>query len=424
MQATIKPGFLEGGISVPASKSMMQRSCAGALLHCGRTIIHNPGQSEDDLAALSIIQQLGARLVEQSAHRIVIESSGVIAGATAIDCGESGLSARLFTPIACLSRQHILIEGHGSLLRRPMQAFHDVLPQLGVVMNNFNGHLPFAVRGPLSPGNIVVDGSLSSQFLSGLLFAYCAAATEPVVITVHNLKSKPYIDLTLQVLAAFGWVVTHDRYERFFVDPASFHAKSDVEIDIEGDWSSAAYWLVGAALNGAVSLRHLAPSSFQADMKIMELLKQAGCEVAIEANAISVKQTTLSAFEADLTDAPDLFPIVAILAARSHGTSVLRGVHRLRHKESDRQHSTVEMLQRFGVRCRVDQDALLIDGSTKLNAATINGYHDHRIVMAAAISALGAEGNTIITSAEAVAKSYPNFFEHLASLGIQCSVNS
>lgn len=424
MQATIKPGFLAGTLSVPASKSMMQRACAGALLHRGRTIIHNPGRSEDDLAALHIVQQLGGRVVEQSATRIVIESSGMIPEASAIYCGESGLSARLFTPIASLCNQQILIDGHGSLLRRPMQIFQDVLPQLGVTMIEFHGHLPFAVRGPLSPLNISVDGSVSSQFLSGLLFAYCAAATQPVVITVHNLKSKPYIDLTLQVLAAFGWVVTHDGYRIFFIDPALFDVKSDVEINIEGDWSSAAYWLVGAALNGSVSLLHHPLNSFQADRKIIELLKDAGCEVVIEASSISVKQTTLSAFDADLNDAPDLFPIVAILAACSHGTTVLRGLHRLQHKESDRKHSTVEMLQRFGVHCRVDHDALLIDGPTKLNATTIHGYHDHRIVMAAAIGALSAEGNSIITSAEAVAKSYPNFFEHLASLGIQCLINS
>lgn len=420
MQAIVKPGFLQGTVAVPPSKSMMQRACAGALLHKGKTIINNPGKSEDDKAALEIIRQLGAGIIEHSASRLVIESAGIIPHTNTINCGESGLSARLFTPIAALSENEIGIEGRGSLLARPMHFFQEVLPGLEVTLPDFNGGLPFSVKGVLQPRNITIDGSLSSQFLSGLLFAFCYAAKNPVTIEVRDLKSKPYIDLTLEVLNEFGWTVTHEDYRSFYIDPGKFAHKEVVELTIEADWSSAACWLVAAAINGKLSVEHLRVDSVQADKKIVDILQNAGCVIRLNETYLNVEKSSLIAFSVDLSDSPDLFPVAAVLASLAQGTSSLEGLNRLTHKESNREQSIIDMLSQFGVSYRVQNDALVIDGRRQLNGGVINGHHDHRIVMAAAIGALCADAATVITNAESVAKSYPDFFAHLASLDIHC----
>ena len=214
MNITIHPSHLKGNIYAPASKSSMQRACAAALLRKGKTIIKNPGHCNDDKAALSIIEKLGA-VVEHNTNQILIESNGINPVSSEINCGESGLSIRMFTPIAALADKEITINGSGSLVERPMHFFDSILPQLGVSIKSNKGKLPMIIRGPLQANDIVIDGSLSSQFLTGLLLAYSASLANqqypvnnstfsPVVLIVNNLKSKPYINLTLDVMNHFG----------------------------------------------------------------------------------------------------------------------------------------------------------------------------------------------------------------------------
>ena len=210
MKVTIHPSQLKGLIQAPASKSSMQRACAAALLSKGTSVIHNPGNSNDDKAALDIIQKLGAK-VEVEGSELKVESSGVDPIANEINCGESGLSIRMFTPIVALSDKEITINGSGSLTTRPMDFFDDILPELGVKIKSNDGKLPMTVQGPLVPANIEVDGSLSSQFLTGLLMAYSAAGAKDASIRVNNLKSKPYIALTLDVMKQFGMNVPENR---------------------------------------------------------------------------------------------------------------------------------------------------------------------------------------------------------------------
>ena len=202
MKAIVVPSQLKGSITAPTSKSSMQRACAAALVRKGETVLFNPGSSNDDKAALNIIQQLGAKVDVQS-DRIIINSNGVKPVGNVIDCHESGLSIRMFTSIAALSEQLITVKGSGSLSKRPMNFFDEVLPQLCVEIKSNNGYLPIEINGPLQPKNITIDGSLSSQYLTGLLFAYAAADASDVSIKVTNLTSRPYVDLTLQVLKSF-----------------------------------------------------------------------------------------------------------------------------------------------------------------------------------------------------------------------------
>jgi 3-phosphoshikimate 1-carboxyvinyltransferase len=420
MIATIEPGTVSGTIAAPPSKSHTQRIYAAALLHQGTTYVHGAGHSDDELAAFSIIQQLGARIEQLPGGVVAVSSNGIQPISGEINCVESGLSTRLFAPIAALSSQPITIHGKGSLLKRPMHDFNEILPALGVALPGFNGFVPFTLQGPLVPRNITIDAGESSQFLSGLLFALASVAKETITVSVKALTSKPYIDLSLAVLAHFGRPVYHNRYREFIIDPALFTHQQTVEVAVEGDWSSAAYLLTAGAIAGNVKVQHLNLASTQADRAILKVLQLAGADILIDDTDITVKKSELQAFEFDATHCPDLFPVLAVLGACASGDSYVRGVHRLFHKESNRVESVTEMLESFGVHFSVEDDTLCINGETRLQGTVVDSYHDHRIVMAAAIGALRAGSRVDILHAEAVSKSYPEFFTDLAACGVKC----
>lgn len=422
MQAIIEPGNVYGTITPPASKSMMQRVCAAALLHTGKTIVHNPGTSNDDKAALSIIEQLGAKLQYHNDY-IEIVSNGIAPIADTINCHESGLSARMFTPIAALTNKAITINGSGTLLNRSMTELANILPQAGVSVETTGGRLPLHIKGPLLPVTIRIDGSQSSQYLSGLLFAFSYAVTLPVIIEVTNLTSRPYIDMTLEVLQTFGKRIVNDSYTRFIIDPANFESKGDVELTIEADWSGAAFWCVAAAIAGEIKLNHMNMDSAQADKAIINILEATGTCIHNADGVLTIKSPDkLLPFDFDATNCPDLFPPLAVLASYCNGDSTISGVHRLFDKESNRVASITDMLYQFGVTFSVEDDILTIEGKHKLEAATVDSYNDHRIAMATAIAALRAQGACIIEQAEAVSKSYPRFFSDLSSLGVKCTL--
>ncbi|MDO9376021.1 MAG: 3-phosphoshikimate 1-carboxyvinyltransferase [Ferruginibacter sp.] len=432
MLVTIQPSTITGHIVSPTSKSSMQRACAAALLTGGRTIIQNPGKSNDDLAALEVITSLGAKIVEQSAEELVIESSGLTSDNTSssrtINCGESGLGIRMFAPIAALSSAPVTINGSGSLLTRPMDFFDEVFPQLDIQIHSNNGKLPITLHGPLQPKDITIDGSLSSQFLTGLLIAYGKTAKKPVTITVSNLKSRPYIDLTLSVMKHFGWEVNNDAYERFTIQPgpgivnaSNGTPESDITYRVEGDWSGAAFLLVAGAVAGKITIEGLDVFSTQADKAILQALMQSEAVMSIEEKVITIGPGKLTAFHFNATDCPDLFPPLVALAAYCEGTTVIEGVSRLAHKESNRGLTLQNEFGKMGIEIILQDDLMLIKGGTGLNGAIVHSNHDHRIAMACAVAALKADGATTIEEAEAINKSYPNFYKDLSILGATVS---
>ena len=367
MKAIIAPSKLKGTITAPASKSSMQRACAAALIRKGKTVLSNPGISNDDKAALNIIRQLGATY-EVNGDKIVIDSSGVNAVGDNIDCHESGLSIRMFTSIAALSDKKITVKGSGSLTKRPMDFFDEVLPQLGVEVKSNNGYLPLEIKGPLQPKNITVDGSLSSQYLTGLLFAYAAADAKDVSIKVKNLSSRPYVDLTLKVLEAYGLKVPENRnYEEFyFRDSKVYGQPSTINYTVEGDWSGGAFLLVGSAIAGNVNIKGLDLSSTQADRAVLQALMQAGTNISIRAEEMEIKESKLKAFHFNATDCPDLFPPLVALASYCEGTTVIEGTKRLTHKESNRALTLQEEFGKMGVKIQLQNDQMLIQGNPKL----------------------------------------------------------
>lgn len=424
MQVTISPSEIKGTITAPASKSAMQRACAAALLKGGKTVLYNPGVSNDDKAALNIIQQLGAK-VQAAGETVVIESNGILPVGAEINCGESGLSARMFTSIAALSKEPISVTGSGSLMKRPFSFFTDVLPQLGVECNSKNGLLPLQIKGPLQPRNIEIDGSLSSQFLTGLLFAFSAAKAADVAIVVNNLSSKPYINLTLRVMNDFGLPVPeNDDYKSFCFSNQLFNQPTiqPTNYNVEGDWSGAAFLLVAGAVAGDVIVKGLDVTSTQADKTILQALMECNANISIEETQIHVHKGKLKPFHLNATDCPDLFPPLVALAAYCNGTSVIEGVHRLTHKESNRALTLQEEFSKMGVDIRFQNDWMLIEGGKKINGTRVHSRHDHRIAMACAVAALGAEGEVTIEEADAVNKSYPQFWEHIEKLSATLSL--
>ncbi|WP_205512639.1 3-phosphoshikimate 1-carboxyvinyltransferase [Longitalea arenae] len=417
MIVTIQPSEIKGSIQAPASKSSMQRGCAASLLFKGTTIIRNPGHSNDDKAALGVIRDLGAVVEKMDDGSLQVTGSGVNPESGAVNCGESGLGIRMFTPIISLSNKQITINGEGSLVNRPMDFFDEVLPQLGVQIISRKGKLPLQVKGPLQPKNITIDGSLSSQFLTGLLFGYAASNANNVTITVNNLKSKPYIDLTLTVMKQFGWQVENRNYEEFRFTGNPNPPSQRITYTVEGDWSGAAFLLVTGAIAGDITVMGLDVQSTQADRAVLQALQACGAKMSIQAEQIEIGPASLKAFQFDATECPDLFPPLVALAAYCKGTTVIEGVKRLTHKESNRALTLQEEFGKMGIEIELQDDLMLIKGGNGVKGAAVHSHHDHRIAMACAVAALKATGETIISEAQAINKSYPDFYEHIAALG-------
>lgn len=423
MNAIVFPSVINSIIIATASKSSMQRACAAALLKKGESIIYNYGKSNDDKAALSIIESFGA-IVKQHTDYLSIYSNGISSFSNKINCGESGLSIRMFTPIAALSHNEIEINGMGSLTNRPMDFFDEVLPQLGVNIKSYFGKLPLLVKGPLVPTNITVDGSLSSQFLTGLLMAYSATDAKDVCIQVNNLKSKPYINLTLEVMHCFGLKIpANDNYEKFYFRKESYQFKTDkINYTVEGDWSGAAFLLVAGAIAGKITVKGLQLNSAQADKAILNAIKDCGAKIICKENEISVEKNDLNAFQFDATECPDLFPPLVALASFCKGTTVIKGVSRLTHKESNRGETLQQEFAKLGVSILLDHDFMHIVGIEEAKSFIVSSHHDHRIAMACAVAALRANDKVEIENAEAINKSNPDFFNDLKRINVNVSI--
>lgn len=426
MIVTVQPSSIKGTIYAPTSKSSMQRGCAAALLSKGTTVIRHPGRSNDDKAAMEVIQKLGAK-IEDRGDELVITSNGVHPVSSEINCGESGLGIRMFTPLAALSEKEIVINGTGSLVTRPMDFFDEIFPKLGISIRSNGGKLPLNIKGPLKPTDIEVDGSLSSQFLTGLLMAYAAAGASDATITVRNLTSKPYIDLTLQVMRHFGWEVENRNYKEFYFPSTRNFQPETRNYTVEGDWSGAAFLLVAGAIAGKITVKGLDVQSTQADKAVLQALMQTEANLSIQDDQIEIGPPAsgngLKAFHFNANECPDLFPPLVALAAYCNGTTVIEGVKRLTHKESNRALTLQQEFGKMGIAIELQDDLMLIKGGAGVNGATVHSHHDHRIAMACAVAALPATGEMTIEEAQAINKSYPDFYDHLRLLGGQATVH-
>ncbi len=426
MYCTIKPSGIIGRVQAPASKSCMQRALAAALLFNGKTILHHIDNSADSTAAMEVIKTLGATVLPTAKHDLEILSSGykgneslLIKDDLLLNCGESGLAFRMFAAIAALFDKEILLHATDSLRNRPMHFFDEIFPLLNVSIQSANGYAPLQIHGPLIPRNLSLTQMESSQFLTGLLLAFSAANAREISISIDTLPGKGYIELTLAIMKNFGMhlPIWKNAQQFYFPGPGEPTALREINYTIEGDWSGAAFLLVAGALAGEISVTGLSLSSPQPDKAILEALQSAGANILIEADVITVKKSALRNFSFDATSAPDQFPPLAALAALCTGTSTIRGIHRLIHKESNRATVIRDELTKLGIPVKLIGDTMAIQGGGRIAPALMQTHNDHRIAMMNSLLALCAHGPVSFDKAEVVQKSYPSFYTDMQSLG-------
>ncbi len=404
---------VHGTVSAPTSKSLFQRAVAIASLASSPVTIFAESSSDDAEAALRVAQGLGAE-IRRFENGVEIHPGRNTAPAR-LSCGEAGLCLRMFAPVAACSEQPVTLTASGPLESRPMDMLAGPLQSLGASVATNGGFPPVQVKGPLRGGVCSLDGGQTSQVLTGLLIAL-PTCPEDSTLNVTNLKSLPYVKLTLSLLGEFGIRIEHDPEYRSFFIPGNQRYDGKT-LRIEGDWSGASFLLVAGAIAGSVVVRGLKPDSAQADRAILKALRRAEAEVTWPtADTCRVQKRPLQAFRFDAEHCPDLFPPLVTLASCCKGVSVLHGVSRLRHKESDRAEALKTEFEKLGVAIDLQGEEMLVTGSP-IHGACVQSHRDHRIAMACAVVGLIATGKVEISGAECVAKSYPEFFEDLEKLG-------
>ena len=416
MDKSVAGGRVAGVVTPPCSKSYAQRALAVSLLANGESRLRNIDFCKDTLSAIGCIESLGAEVIRQDATTLLVRG-GLKPKSDSLFVGESGLATRLFTPIASLCSTPLVIRGEGTILHRPMDMMIAPLRSLGVSVRDGGGYLPIEVCGPMRGGEVEVDGSVSSQFVTGLLLSL-PLATEDTVVKVHQAVSKPYLDMTIDMASKFGVRIEHNDYTEFFVEGGQIYKPSDVAI--EGDWSAAAMLLVAGAVAGEVTLRNVSMLSKQADVAICDALVRAGANLISEESTITVAHRPLQAFEFDATQCPDLFPALAVLAAAAEGESIIVGTSRLEHKESNRAEVIRSEFGRLGIDVDISHDNVMkIRGGAIRSGVEVDSHADHRMAMATATAALLTDGEVLVKGAECVSKSYPDFFEALDSIRVK-----
>ena len=413
MKKSVSFSDISGKVKAPASKSSLQRLIALSHL-CGETVEIEDGTLSNDVkSALSIIKALGSS-VELSGNLITVKK-GDTEVKRILNPGEAGLGIRMFSPLASLDGNMHEIIAEGSLKTRPASIIRDALSSLGVEISLNGEYPPVMLKGPLKGGKVTIDGSLSSQLLTGLLIALPMAESSSEV-TVDSLKSRPYIDMTIELVELFGGKIVNKNYERFTIEGKQKY-KSPGRVKCEGDWSGASFFAAAAASSGSLEILNLRGDSRQADMAVIDVIRQTGAEVQLKTDSVFIKKADiLKPFKYDATDSPDLFPPLVALASACSGISEIKGVSRLQHKESDREKTLIGEFAKAGIEISVEGDVMNIRGG-EIKSCTADSNNDHRIAMALAVAALRSDRGIVINNADAVSKSYPGFFEDLKSIG-------
>lgn len=402
-----------GTITAPPSKSDVHRAIICAALSGGVCTITPVALSNDIKATIGCVEALGAK-TSIDKDILTVDGTDIFKNKSAtLDCIESGSTLRFLIPVAAAGGIDAEFTGSGSLVTRPIGLYNDILPDKGVTLDSNNG-LPLKIGGKLKAGVFKVPGNISSQFISGLLFALPLLRGDSDIILTSPIQSAGYINMTIRTMEKFG-IEVDVTDTGWHVRGSQRYIPSDYKTD--GDWSQAAFFLVSGAINGEITVNNLNTDSKQGDRKIAELLREFGAEVIQEADSATVKKSKLSAIEINASQIPDLVPALAVCASFAEGTTKIINAERLRIKESDRLKSTAALINSLGGNAVELPDGLEITGSEKLTGGTAKGFNDHRIVMSAAVCAAGAQNPIICTDALSVNKSYPEFFNDYNSVG-------
>ncbi len=420
LKVIVKKSETVGTVCAPPSKSCTHRAIICGLLSSDTTRIRNPLYCDDTEATLDVAQMLGARIDRGSDIRI----TGPIQLRTPdeeMDCRGSGTTLRLFTALSSLTQGRCILTGNESLVRRPIEGLLMALRQLGIKAKSIhrNDRPPVEVQGgTLTGGPVSIEGNVSSQYISGLLFACSKASGNSTLTITTELESKDYVGMTIEVMAQFG-VSAEVQSDWRCIEVQGKQEYHSTEFHVEGDYSSASFLMATGALSGDVVVSGLRRGSIQGDAEIASILKKMGASVRIVQEGVRVEKSNLRACSIDASHIPDLVPVLTLIATQASGTTHIYNAGRLRHKESDRLISSTVELAKMGADITVRGDTLDIKGPTRLIGDTLCAHEDHRIAMTCILAGVVAEGETTIRGAESIKKSYPNFIRDVRRLGAE-----
>lgn len=394
----IENSILNGTVTAPPSKSAAHRALICSFLAGGGSVFPIIN-SKDMQATTGVIDALKR-------------------GDSTLNCIESGSTLRFMIPVAASLGKNVTFTGEGRLPERPVGEYLEILPKHNVKVES-NGFLPLSISGKLTNGTYEAAGDVSSQYITGLLLALANVDGDSAVILTTKLQSKPYVDMTVKVMADYGVDVKETEFGYLIHGNQQF---KKLDYTVEGDWSQAAFFLVAGAIGGNITVNGLDMNSTQGDKEIVNVIRNFGGNITVDDNEIRCFGGELKGTEIDASDIPDLVPIIAVLAAFAKGKTVIKGAERLRYKESDRIESVVQNLKLLGAQVQETTDGMIINGGKKLNSAKLKGFNDHRIVMAFSVAGLYIDGTVEIDDAESINKSYPSFFEDYNRLGGKADV--
>ncbi len=417
MQVEIKPIKPGGTVSAIASKSDAHRAIICSALSDNKTNIHISHISKDIEATLNCIKNIGADFVKKDTV-YEIESIKKLSQKPTLNCFESGSTLRFLLPVLSALGCGATFVGSGRLPERPMGLIVDLLSEHG---NSFSAsNLPITVSGKTAPGVFNIAGNISSQFISGLLFALPLLKSKSTIKLTSKLQSSAYVNMTIDTLKKFGIKVEQNENEFVINETDSYTSPN--EYIVEGDWSNAAFFMVLGAIGGKITIKNLNLNSHQSDKMLLDVLSLAGVNYTVSNNEITVEKSKIKPFDFDVSECPDLFPVLSVLACGGEGKSKLYNAERLRIKESDRIKTTKELILKLGGKAEETNDSLIIYGNGTLNGGTVESYNDHRIAMSAFVASAICENNIILKDAKAIDKSYPSFMEDFLSIGGEVNV--
>ncbi len=418
MKVTLSPSRLNGTVSAPPSKSCMHRALICTAAADKPTKIITDSYSEDTKATIGCIESLGGK-IEYTEDGVMLYPIGKQDGECVLNCRESGSTLRFMLPFAAALGKKCTFVGAERLGQRPLLPLCEVLNKNGVTTSYGESFLPCKTEGQLSGNVFEIPGNISSQFITGLLLALGVTGGGEIKATTP-IKSGPYIDITIDIMKKFG--VNTEKTENGYIVPQGQRFTSPNIFEIEGDWSNGAFWLVAGAIGSeeGITCTSLCEDTFQGDSRALEILNKMGADITRGKNSVTVKKSILKAITVDCADIPDIVPILCVAATRSEGTTIFENIQRLRDKESDRVKTTVDMIRALGGKIDFDENNIYVTGST-LTGGNITSANDHRIAMSGAIASLVCKGDVTIDIAEAVNKSYPDFYKKFIMLGGKCN---
>lgn len=414
MNVLIKPTKLHGDVIIPPSKSLSHRAIIAAGLAEGKSVISNVMYSADILATIEAMEAMGAD-IKKLENSLIINGCRGYRKHNVIDANESGSTIRFMIPIALTVDEPITFIGKNNLVNRPLDAYYNIFDMQKISYHHGDTYLPLEVNGGLKAGVFEIPGDVSSQYITGLLYALPLLKGDSIIKITTNLESKGYVDLTLDMLSKFGIAITNNNYEEFIIK--GDQAYKPCNYTIEGDYSQSAFFLVAGAFGNDITLHAMNPNSLQGDKKIIKDLEAFGCEIITGVDTLKVGKANLKGTTIDFSQSPDLGPALSVLAALSNGSTEFINAGRLRIKECDRITCVAQELRKMGVEVIENPNGMVITGVDRLNGAQIDSHNDHRLAMAFAMAATVSSSPIRIINAQCVKKSFPSFWSVYEALG-------